>query len=61
MLPAQSSGVLSVQCVAAARSGHCQEAATPLGDASADLSLPDHGVSSAALGTTPTPTAMVRL
>lgn len=49
-----------LQCVAAVLLGRCQEAVTPLGGVSARLSLQGHGVSSAAPGTTPTPTAMVR-
>lgn len=49
-----------LQCAAAALLGRCREAATPPGGVSAGLSLPGQGVSSAALGTTPTPTATVR-
>lgn len=48
-----------LQCVAAARWGRCREAVTRLGIVSAELSLLGHAVSTAALGTTPTPTAMV--
>lgn len=56
----QAHGFSLLQYVAAVLSGRCQEAVTPMGSASADLSLRGHGVSSAALGTTPTLTAMVR-
>lgn len=48
-----------LQCVAAVLWGRCQEAVTLLGIVSAELSLLGHAVSSAALATTPTPTAMV--
>lgn len=58
MLPAQ--GMFCVlQCVAAVLWGRCQEAVILLGIVSAELSLQGHAVSSAALATTPTPTAMV--
>lgn len=52
-------GFCVLQCVAAVLWERCQEAATLLGIVSAELSLLGHAVSSAALATTPTPTATV--
>lgn len=57
-LPATSTTPCA-SCVAAVLLGRCQEAVTPLGGVSARPSLQGHGVSSAAPGTTPTPTAML--
>lgn len=58
VLPATST-IPCASCVAAVLLGLYQEAATPPGGVSAGLNLQGHGVSSAAPGTTPTPTAML--